>query len=80
MSYHPTVDDQVQPYSVHSLYDHETLDVAEADVLARAYRAMWRQRHGSEPHGPHAITGLGLVILFGETEQLAGGGMSWRFW
>ena len=37
----------------------------EAHVLARAYRAVWRCTHGSEPVGQHQIAGLELVIDFG---------------
>jgi hypothetical protein len=67
-------------YSIHSLDDHRTLDSLEAHVLARAYRAVWIERHGSHPHGPHAISGLSLVILFGEDHQLDSQTMSWRYW
>jgi hypothetical protein len=34
-------------------------------VLARAYRAMWHVRYGTDPAGQHVIATLDLVIDFG---------------
>jgi hypothetical protein len=41
------------------------VETLEAHVLARAYRTMWRARHGVEPAGQHVIASLDLVIDFG---------------
>jgi hypothetical protein len=52
-------------YAIVSLSGSDAVETLEAHVLARAYRTMWRARHGSEPAGPHVIASLDLVIEFG---------------
>jgi len=57
-------------YTIRSLSSDEAFETLAAHVLARAYLAAWRARHGSEPSGPHVIEGLDLVIEFqGERED-----------
>jgi hypothetical protein len=53
-------------YTIRSLSTNEELDSLAADVVARAYRAAWRARHGNEPVGSHVLEGLDLVIEFAE--------------
>jgi hypothetical protein len=52
-------------YTIRGLSGSEAVETLDAHVLARAYRTMWRARHGSEPLGPHVIASLDLVIAFG---------------
>jgi hypothetical protein len=53
-------------YSIRSLSSNEQVDSLAADVVARAYRAAWRVRHGDEPVGEHVLERLDLVIEFEE--------------
>jgi len=57
-------------YTIRSLSSSEELDSLAADVVARAYRAAWRARHGGEPVGQHVLEGLDLVIEFAEQVTL----------
>lgn len=52
-------------YRIFSISTGEDENSAEAHVLARAYRAVWRATHGSEPAGAHQIAPLDLFIQFG---------------
>ena len=56
-------------YTMRSLAGGETVETLAAHVLARAYRAAWRSRHGSEPSGPHVMAALDLVIEFSAENQ-----------
>jgi hypothetical protein len=51
-------------YTIAGLSGGEAVQTLEAHVLARAYRAVWRERRGNEPAGPHVIASLDLVIEF----------------
>ena len=61
----PNEGSQPVKYQMLSLSGNEALETLEAHVLARAYRALWRVLHGSEPTGPHVILSLDLLIDFG---------------
>ena len=52
-------------FQVLSLSGNAAVETLEAHVLARAYRTMWRVRHGTEPAGQHVIASLDLLIDFG---------------
>ena len=52
-------------YRIFSESSGEDESSIEAHVLARAYRAVWRCTHGTEPVGQHQIAGLQFVIDFG---------------
>lgn len=52
-------------YRIHDRHSQEVIDNLSAQVFARAYLALWRWRHGSEPVGPHTIDSLDMVINFG---------------
>jgi hypothetical protein len=52
-------------FQVLSLSGNAAAETVEAHVLARAYRTMWRARHGAEPAGQHVIASLDLIIDFG---------------
>ena len=54
----------MKEYKMRSLSGTEMYETLAAHVLARAYRAAWRARHGEEPFGPHVIAGLDLIIEF----------------
>ena len=55
-------------YTIHTLTGDETAETVAAHVLARAYRAAWRARHGNEPSGSLVLAGLDLIIEFGEPD------------
>ena len=42
----------------------EPLDALPLHVLARAYRAAWRDLYDCEPRGQHPIAALQLLIVF----------------
>ncbi len=52
-------------YRIFSILSGEEQNSIEAHVLARAYRAVWRCTHGSEPTGRHHVAGLELALVFG---------------
>ena len=52
-------------YTIRSITGDETSETVAAHVLARAYQAAWRARHGSEPAGALVVPALDLVIDFG---------------
>jgi len=52
-------------YRMLTLSSKMAVDTLEAHVLARAYRAMWHVRYGTDPAGQHVIATLDLVIDFG---------------
>ncbi len=52
-------------FQVLSLSGNAAVETLEAHVLARAYRTMWRVRHGTAPAGQHVLASLDLVIDFG---------------
>ena len=51
-------------YTIRSLSSDEELESLAADVVAKAYRAAWLERHGNEPVGPHVLKGLDLIIEY----------------
>ena len=51
-------------YALRSLSGDEASETLAAHVLARAYQAAWRARHGCEPSGSLVVSGLDLVIEF----------------
>lgn len=51
-------------YTLRSLSGGEPIESLAAHVLARAYRAAWRLRHGGEPSGRLVMEGLDLIIEF----------------
>ena len=55
-------------YTMRSWSGDETVDTLAAHVLARAYQAAWRERHGNDPAGPHIMAGLDLIIEFIEAD------------
>jgi hypothetical protein len=52
-------------YTICSLSGDEPLETLAAHVLARAYEAAWRARHGNEPVGQHVMAELDLIIEYG---------------
>jgi hypothetical protein len=55
-------------YTMRRWSDDEPVATLAAHVLARAYGAAWRARHGNDPAGPHIMAGLDLVIEFIEAD------------
>jgi len=53
-------------YRIFRMSTGEEESSTEAHVFARAYRAVWRATHRSEPAGWHQVAALELVLDFGE--------------
>jgi hypothetical protein len=53
-------------YSIYSHTSGEPLHTVEMHVLARAYRAVWRSLFAADPHGPHVIAALNVLIVFSD--------------
>ena len=60
------------PYRLFTWSSLEPVDTVEMHVLARAYHAAWRSLYASNPISHHVVTGVDLLIDFGDVETTSG--------